>query len=294
MKNTFILLLYVCISLGANAQLLWQISGNGLTKPSYVFGTHHLSPLSILDSIIGFKQVMNDVGQVYGELVMDDMKIPINMQKVQQATLLPGDTTLQTLMTEAQYDSIALKIKQLMGVELKMMNKLKPAALTSQIAVILAMKSMNNFNPQQQLDGWIQTEARKQGKKVYGLETIDIQIKVLFNSQSLQRQAEQLFCTLMHLDLLDQMSQKMTIAYLNQDIDLIEKIMKEKMDNACDFFPEEEEELNYGRNANWVKLMPPIMKEKSTLFTVGSGHLPGKLGVLNMLGKQGYTIKPVK
>lgn len=33
------------------------------------------------------------------------------------------------------------------------------------------------------------------------------------------------------------------------------------MDNACDFFPEEEEELNYGRNANWVKLMPPIMKE---------------------------------
>ena len=176
MKNTFILLLYVCISLGANAQLLWQISGNGLTKPSYVFGTHHLSPLSILDSIIGFKQVMNDVEQVYGELVMDDMKIPINMQKVQQATLLPGDTTLQTLMTEAQYDSIALKIKQLMGVELKMMNKLKPAALTSQIAVILAMKSMNNFNPQQQLDGWIQTEARKQGKKVYGLETIDIQI----------------------------------------------------------------------------------------------------------------------
>ena len=51
MKRLIGILLLACITLGAHAQLLWKISGNGLSKPSYLFGTYHLSPLSIKDSI---------------------------------------------------------------------------------------------------------------------------------------------------------------------------------------------------------------------------------------------------
>ena len=36
--------------------LLWKISGNGLEHPSYIFGTHHLFPISFLDSVPGIKQ----------------------------------------------------------------------------------------------------------------------------------------------------------------------------------------------------------------------------------------------
>lgn len=294
MKKISALLMLLCITLGVNAQLLWKISGNGLTQPSYVLGTHHLAPLSIIDSIAGFKQAMSSVGQVYGELVMDDAKNPVNMQKMQQATILPGDTTLHTLMTEAQYDSAAVKVKQLMGVDLKMFDKLKPAALTSQIAVILALKTIKGFNPQQQVDGWVQSEALKQGKKVGGLETIDFQIDALFNSQSLHRQAEQLYATLMHLQASEEATQKIADAYMNQDLELMEKYMTEKMGNACDYLPEEEEVLIYGRNANWAKLMPSIMNGNPTLFVVGGGHLPGERGILNLLKKQGYTVEAVK
>ena len=55
--------------------------------------------------------------------------------------------------------------------------------------------------------------------------------------------------------------------------------------------PEEEEALIYGRNANWAKQMPDIMKQASTLFVVGAGHLPGEHGVLKLLEKQGYTVE---
>ena len=284
----------LCITFGAQAQILWKISGKDLPQPSYLLGTHHLAPLSIVDSIADFKQILSSVDQVYGELVMDDMKNPVHMQKMQQAILLPGDTTLQTLLSPAQYDSVAVKVKQFMGVDLKMLEKMKPAFLSSQLAVILAMKSIPGFNPMQQLDGWIQTEAQKQGKKVGGLETMEMQTNILFGSQSLQRQAEQLYATVTHITETENLARKMTEAYMQQDLEKMETVMHEKMGNACDALPEEEDKLIYDRNRNWIQLMPTLMKEHATLFAVGAGHLCGDRGVLHLLREQGYTIEAVR
>ena len=41
--------LFICVAFSANAQLLWKVSGNGLNQPSYIIGTHHLAPFSIMD-----------------------------------------------------------------------------------------------------------------------------------------------------------------------------------------------------------------------------------------------------
>ena len=294
MKKISIFLMLLCITLGANAQLLWKVSGKDLSKPSYILGTHHLAPLSIVDSIANFKETLNSVDQVYGEIIMKDMQSPANMQKMQQAIILPGDTTLHTLLTEARYDSVAATVKQLMGIDLKMMDKIKPAFLSSQLAVVMAMKTVKGFNPQQQLDSWVQDEANKQGKKVSGLETMDFQIGVLFNSQSLQRQAEQLYGCIAYIKESEELTQKMTDAYISQNLELLNKVMHHKMGNICDALPEEEDKLIYNRNNNWSLLMPSIMKEGSTLFAVGAGHLPGKRGVLNLLRQLGYTVEAVK
>lgn len=294
MKKILVLVVLLCITYGANAQLLWKVSGKDLAKPSYVFGTHHLAPLSITDSVPGFKQAMNETEQVYGEIVMEKMQSPINMQKMQQAIMLPGDTTLHTLFNSAQYDSVAVKIKQLMGVELQMFDKIKPAFLTAQISALIAMKTVEGFNPQQQLDGWIQSEAQKQGKAVAGLETMDFQMGVLFGTQTLQRQADQLLCTVMNLNKAEQQSRRMSAAYMKQNLKQLMEIVEEKQGNSCDALPEEEEALIYRRNANWAEVMPAIMKEKATFFAVGSGHLAGERGILNLLSKQGYTIEAVK
>ena len=294
MKKISICLMLLCITLGANAQILWKISGKDLAKPSYILGTHHLAPISIVDSIADFKQTLNTVEQVYGELVMEEMKDPSNLQKMQQAIVLPNDTTLSTLLSPAQCDSVAVIIKELMGVDLKMVEKMKPAFLTSQLAVIFAMKSIKGFNPQQQLDGWVQDEAKKQDKKIGSLETMDMQIDILFNSQSLQRQAEQLYATVTHTVESAELAKKMTDAYMNQNLELLEATMNEELGNDCDALPEEKELLIYNRNENWIKLMPGIMQERSTLFAVGAGHLLGKRGVLNLLKEQGYTVNPVE
>lgn len=294
MKKTFVLLALLAITLSANAQLLWKISGNGLEHPSYLLGTHHVAPLSVKDSIAGMKEALEATSQVYGEILMEDMMKPEMMMKMQQAMMLPSDTTLKSLFTPAAYDSIAAVVKENIGVDLAMFEKVKPAAINAQLAVVLSTKALPGYNPQEQLDTWFQTQAKQAGKKVGGLESIESQIDVLYKAQSLKRQATLLYCTVTHMDYNIDVTRRMAQAYLAQDLDKVLALMKESMNNECDYNPEEEETLIYGRNANWAKLMPDIMKQAPTLFVVGAAHLPDNRGVLKLLEAQGYTVTPME
>ena len=82
MKKILLTLAAVATAVSMNAQLLWKVSGNGLEKPSYIMGTHHVAPLSVLDSIKGFDEALSSVDAVYGEVVMSQMNAPETQQKM--------------------------------------------------------------------------------------------------------------------------------------------------------------------------------------------------------------------
>lgn len=75
MKSFIGAVIFICVALSANAQLLWKVSGNGLSSPSYIMGTHHLAPLSVKDGITGLQKAMDETQQVYGELKMSDIHV---------------------------------------------------------------------------------------------------------------------------------------------------------------------------------------------------------------------------
>lgn len=294
MKKFLGLLLLISFALSAHAQLLWKVSGNGLKKPSYIFGTYHLSPLSIKDSIAAMPQAINETSQVYGEVVMSDMMTPAFMQNMQQQMMMPKDTTLQSLFTPEQYELIGKVIKENMMVDIAMLAQLKPAAIIQQLTVLLYMKHTPGYNPQEQLDAYFQQQAQQSGKKVGGLETAQSQINILFNSQSLQRQATLLHCTASDLDKAVEQAQRLIKSYQAQDIDEMLRLMEERDGNSCDPLPGEMEALLDYRNIAWAGQIPTIMTEAPTLFVVGAGHLPGTNGVLNLLKQQGYTVEAMK
>ena len=83
MKN---LLLFVGIftSLFANAQeleksLLWEISGEGLESPSYLYGTIHATCDATLDA--NTLKALDETKQLYLEIDMDDKEMPMQMMK---------------------------------------------------------------------------------------------------------------------------------------------------------------------------------------------------------------------
>ena len=292
MKKTAILLAFLCMALAGNAQLLWKVSGNGLKEPSYIIGTHHVAPLSIKDSIAGLPAALEQAAQVYGEIKMKDMMNPDSLALMQQAMVLPGDVTLTSLYTPAQRDSVAAVVKKYLGVELQQLDKLKPAALTAQLSVILTLQHIPGYNPQEQLDTYFQQQAEAQGKKVGALETVALQTDVLYNSQSPAQQAKSLYCMATHIPYNVEQTRALTAAYMGQDIDAIQDITEARTGDDCDPEPSELETLIYGRNEAWAKKMPAIMTEASTLFAVGAAHLPGERGVLQLLRDQGYTVEP--
>lgn len=300
MKKTISLLVLLLLTIAAQAQLLWKISGNGLQKPSYIVGTYHYAPVSFTDSIKGLKAAMNTSEQVYGEIIMADIMQPENLQKMQTAMMLPEGQTLDKLFTAEEMTRVNALLKNVLGVDMtnpiaaQQIGRMTPEALQAQISAMMYLKKNPGFNPNESIDGYFQQQAKSQGKIIGAFETIDQQIELLYKGSTMERQKELLLCLADNQEFYEDAVEDMLKAYFSQNLDGIKKVIEIKMNNSCDATSEENERLIYKRNDNWIKQMPAIMKQKATLFVVGAGHLPGERGVLTLLKKAGYTVEGVK
>lgn len=104
MKKIFILcalLLFVTVSV--QAQLLWKVSGNGLSKSSYIVGTYHLAPAGFVDSIPGLNTALSEAEQVYGELDMKEMQDMGKLMQMQQLMMLPEGKSLPIFLLRNSY-----------------------------------------------------------------------------------------------------------------------------------------------------------------------------------------------
>lgn len=300
MKKILLSLALTAVMLGAHAQLLYKISGNGLSAPSYIVGTYHLAPVSFVDSIPGMRQAIADTQQTYGELVMDEMMSADSLALMQQAMILPDGMTLDKLLTADEMTRLNAYMKELMGMDMtnpllaQQMGKMTPSALSTTISMFSYMKKSGSIDVQNGFDDYFQKEALRQGKGVGGLETMAFQINVLFKGQTLERQKELLMCQIDNADFMDEMEKDVIHAFFSQNLEALKKAMDKKLNNSCDSRPEEDDILIYNRNANWLKKMPALMAQKPTLFAVGAAHLIGDKGVLHLLRTAGYTVEEIK
>lgn len=301
MKKTIITaLLLSMVTVNLSAQLLYKISGKGLAAPSYIVGTYHLAPSSFVDSIPGMRQVMAECLQTYGELVTGQMMSPDSAAMLQQAMMLPDNMTIDKVLSAEEMTRLNSYMKKLIGIDLtnpilkQQLGKMSPEGLSTTLTMLGFMKKEGNINPNNLLDEYFQKEALAQGKGVGGLETIEFQIRVMFKGTGLERQKEKLMCLIDNEEFNDEMTEKVRRAYYAQDLNALEEAMDTKLHNSCDITPEEEANLIYNRNADWITKMPAIMSRKATLFAVGAGHLLGPKGVLTLLRNAGYQVEAVK
>ena len=293
-KILFIALLAFMQVVTVQAQLLWKISGNGLEQPSYLMGTHHLAPLSITDSIAGFNDAFTASQQVIGELVMSEIQTPEVMQIMQQTMMIESDTTIQRLFLPDEYEMVNQFTKENLMLDLAMAPKLKPAFIQNNLIVVLYIKTIGGFNPAEQLDAYFQAEGTAKGKKVSGLETPAYQFNLLYNSTSLQRQAELLVCTLSNIDKSLNETKELTDAYMAQNLEELYLISQKKHNDKCDATPAEMAALLDNRNIQWAEILPEKMQEAPAFIAVGALHLPGDNGVINLLRQKGYQVEPIQ
>lgn len=283
----------------SHAQLLYKISGNGLGNPSYIVGTYHLAPGSFADSIPGLKEAFASCKQIYGELDMQDALSEVNRDKLEKAQFLPEGTTLSSLLSKEQMERLNTLMRGTIGTDMTnpllaaQFDKMTPTALSTTLTIFAYIKKSPNFNPMDLLDSHLQLLAQKQGMEIKGFETVEFQARMLYGD-SLEKQVEELMCLVDNFDDAVEMAEFVTAAYFSQDLDQLLDIISEESEGPCASSPENDDNLIYNRNVNWVKSMPEIMKHAPTFFAVGAAHLCGDRGVLRLLEQAGYKIEGVK
>lgn len=290
MKRYILFLVLLSSIFQTNAQLLWKISGNGLKKPSYLFGTHHLAPLSILDSIPAFNDAFSSCPIVYGEIVIGDKEaIKKDTKKNYESMIAPPDSTLDLLLSEHLYkklDSITQKNMNLTADQIK---KLKPAAIYIQLIMIKSLKYFKDFNLNEQLDEVIQRRALSANKQIRSFETSQQQSNILYDTP-IKKQLETLKAIIELYDECDQYIKRTKEAYMTQDINTLINLLNNETFGLNDNNPKNS---SAERNLNWNEQLKEILPKDEPIFiAVGAGHLPGKNGLIELLRKQGYTVEP--
>lgn len=273
--------------------LLWKISGNGLTAPSYIFGTHHFIPLSFLDSIKGIEKAFDASEQIIGEL---DMRSVNEMQmKLMSAAIMPLNYDYDDLLKDDEKEILDTNLMKILGIGLDQLSRMKPAMLQNLVSITLYQKYYPTATTGLSMDQFIQEKASRESKPVLALETPEDQIYALLDHQSIERQTELLMCMINNQELLKKHMDKLQKAYLNQDLQALYQLYDEEVPNdPCPSTQQEKDVLNKDRNEKWLHELPILMQQKSSFVAVGCLHLVGPDGLLEGLRKQGYSVEPIR
>ena len=294
MKRLTLALGLLLVATAVHAQLLWKVTGNGLGRPSYILGTHHMAPSTMIDQIKGMNAAIAGCDIVVGEVEKDSLMSPEVQARMAQAMVAPLDSTLDKVLTPADYgivEKVFNKYFGTLGMKLKQVNNLKPSAISTQMQAMQAIKYFPNFDANSLIDVMVQTRANEAGRPSVGLESVDEQINLLFNG-SIANQAKGLVEACKQDEFFQVQSAALADAYLAQDLDKLLAVMTDATMGGDS--EEEMEVLIYSRNRSWAEKLKVIMPERACLVCVGAGHLPGEQGLLQLLRNAGYTVEPMQ
>ncbi len=270
--------------------LLWEITGNGLNKPSYLFGTMHVSSklaFHLADSFfLGIRNADVVALETNPESWQEDMSRydlgnsgsrTYNGYTMAEYTELPGEYLYSNTLKFYKYDK---KIERALYSN--------PSAINN-----LLYRSYGNetsdFEEDTYLDMYIYQCGKKWGKKVAGVERYAESMKLMmeaYKDAAKDRKVKE-----RSYDNENSYSfNKLQEAYRSGNLDWLDSINKYNS-----FSPSFDEKFLYRRNEIQASSIDSILRSGQSLFVgVGAAHLPGNRGVIEMLRQQGYRLRPIK
>lgn len=260
--------------------LLWKVSGKGLSQPSYIFGTIHITCDATLEPKV--LKALDNTQQLYLELDMDDP----NMQMAMMGGMMMKDgKTMSEMASEEDFKAVDAFLQENIGMPAKMLNTIKPAMISTMLIPKLMDCPMKSFEEE------LMKVTKEQKEEVYGLEKVEEQLAV-FDAIPYERQMEELVKAAKEgLDAQKKEFADMMEIYASGNINEMHAYMK-KSENQM--YAEYEDVMLDNRNKNWIPIIEKTAKDKPTFFGVGAAHLAGENGVINLLRKQGYKVEAVQ
>ena len=288
MKKPLALFVYLLVTVTLFSQktnstntLLWRISGKGLTQPSYLFGTMHLTDKSVFYFGDSLYKAMEQVQGFAAELDMNRIGMQMLNKSVSDA--------------EAKAATEPIKVKDAVSAEMWELYKGalkekfgKPAEKITlddleEIETSLQHDLMKKGEMQTFLDAYLFGMARKMGKWVGGLEELQDQVEHM-NADDVE---DKIQMALFDDDYYRNGIEWMKKIYNAQQLDSIDAMMyRSEKGGKKDY-------IMIKRNLKMAHGMDSLSGIRSTFFAVGAAHLPGDSGVIALLRSQGFNVTPV-
>jgi uncharacterized protein YbaP (TraB family) len=261
--------------------LLWEITGNGLQKPSYLFGTMHVSSKLVFHLSDSFYLDIRNAEvvaleldpQLWQDQLFRFQRMQSNLRFYTQGA--PGDYINERSFQLEKYDD---KLKSALSDEPTIINGL----------LYRTFQSRADFEEDTYLDLYIYQTGKKLGKQATGVEDY-------FQTEQLVMEAAQDMMKDKRKKAPDtdgaspyELEKKTQEAYRKGDLDMLDSL--EKLLQPSESYMEK---FLYRRNEIQAASIDSIVKHHSLFVGVGAAHLPGKRGVIELLRKKGYTLRPV-
>ena len=269
--------------------LLWEISGNGLEKPSYLYGTMHISSKVAFHLNDTFFISLSHCAMIANEFNLESwMSENAEMKKARNAIEF-----LKYYSTPTNFYQKAFKLELLKSDDLLGILKYYPSFVDHMLYRTYGEDA--DYEEDTYLDMFIYQAGKKMNKKIGGLEEfkkaeelVNKAMENVYSSNYTDEQSERKRLRLAELkkgyystfNLIED-------AYRKGDLDLIDTVEKLIYSEKYMHF------MLYARNVIMANSLDSIMKYSTVFAGVGCAHLAGDSGVINLLRKKGYTMRPM-
>lgn len=270
--------------------LLWEVSGNGLSKPSYLYGTMHISGKLVFQLGDPFYDAMQSVDVVALELEpenwLDDMFAEDGFSRggsfgdEEEYGYFSGYGGGSVFLNHFVYsDEIQASVQGVLSYD--------PPLLNYMLFRFDNYGGGADFEENTWLDMYIYQTGKRLGKKTIGLESYyqSSYYGMLAEKEERNSKVQKRYDDKDRKKLFELQSQ-IESAYRRQDLDLVDSISNTTNGKSFNKY------ILYARNEVFVNTIDSVLKSGQSIFAgMGCAHLPGGEGVIESLRKMGYTIK---
>lgn len=282
MKGIFLAITTVLISTFGYGQkldnaLLWKISGNGLSQPSYLFGTMHITCDATLEKNV--LAALDATGQLYLEVKMDD---PGLEAKMMEGAMMRDGQKMSKLAPPEDFEAVNKFLNENLGMPATLLDAFKPGL----VAMMILPKTLDC--PVESVEMNLMTVSTQQGEEIFGLESIEHQLAI-FDAIPYKEQMDELV----------KMAKEGLGEQIKANRELLDIYKSKNLKAISDYIAKEDEIAHSDimlddRNKTWIPKIEEAAKAKATFFGVGAAHLAGDKGVIMLLRKKGYKVEAVK
>jgi len=278
-------LLTVTSTIGVAAEaeersFLWRASSGD--RSVFLVGSIHFMKEDAypLDSAI--ENAFDSAGLVVFETDIDQMgKAAVSLLA---AGTLEGDVTLADVVPEELYDAVSQRLDHL-GMGIGGFKKMKPWMVALSLTSFELMRA--DYLGSEGIDAYFSSRAKAADKPQQGLESIDYQVS-LFAEMSDEESVDFLRYTLTDLDTMIPLVKEIVAAWKIGDSARIEDLLVDGFEDHEALY----DRLVTERNLRWLPLIEELFQgDVDAMVVVGSLHLVGERGLIELLRAKGYEIE---